>query len=103
MRKAQPTLARPTHPSSYRIFETAAIMMVSTSRITAKAKQATWAALLGEEKNKRTVRRRPKVKVVKEKSKKPEPRECIPGGLMKMETSNKTHHKNVMIAKKTVK
>ena len=62
-----------------------------------------WPALEGVEKNKRTVRRRPKVKVVKEKSKKPEPRECIPGGLMKMDTSNRTHQRNVMMEKNTVK
>jgi hypothetical protein len=40
---------------------------------------------------------------VYEKSKKPEPRECIPGGLTKIETSNRVHQRNVMMAKRTVK
>jgi len=47
--------------------------------------------------------RSPRVKVVYEKSKNPDPLECIPGGLTKMETSNRTHHKKVMMAKNTVK
>jgi hypothetical protein len=45
----------------------------------------------------------PRVRVVYEKSKNPDPLECIPGGLTKIDTNNKTHHKNVMMAKKTVK
>lgn len=103
MRKAQITLARPTHPSSKRILDTAAIMTVSTSKIKASTKHAIWAALDGEEKKRRTVKSRPKVRVVKEKSKNPEPRECIPGGLMKMDTKSSTHHRKVIMAKKTVK
>lgn len=46
---------------------------------------------------------RPRVKVVYEKSKKPEPLECMPGGETKIDTSSNTHHRNVMMANKTVK
>jgi len=43
------------------------------------------------------------VRVVKEKSKKPEPRECIMGGDTKIATRSSTHHTKVMRAKRTVK
>jgi hypothetical protein len=45
----------------------------------------------------------PVVIVVYEKSKKPDPRECIPGGLMKMATSKSTHHRKLRTRKRTVK
>jgi hypothetical protein len=61
------------------------------------------AALDGVEKNSRVTRRRPSVNVVYEKSKNPDPREFIPGGLTKMETSSKIHHRKVIIVKKVVK
>jgi hypothetical protein len=35
-------------------------------------------------------------RLVYEKSKKPEPRECMPGGLTKMLTRSSTHQKKVM-------
>jgi hypothetical protein len=63
----------------------------------------TCAAFDGEEKNNKTVSKTPRVSVVKETSKNPEPRECIPGGLMKMDTNNKTHQRKVMTVKRTVK
>ena len=66
-------------------------------------KHVTCAAFEGVEKKRSTIRRTPTVKVVKEKSKKPEPLECMPGGLTKMDTSNSTHHKKLIIAKRTVK
>ena len=41
----------------------------------------------------------PMVKVVKEKSKNPEPLELNRGGLTNMDTKRSTHHKNVMTRK----
>ena len=61
------------------------------------------AALDGVEKNRRTMSRTPRVRVVYEKSKKPEPRLCIPGGLTKIETSRSVHHRKVATVKMTVK
>jgi hypothetical protein len=78
-------------------------MIVSINRMTAMARQDTWPALDGVEKNKRLTRRVPRVRVVYEKSKKPEPRECIPGGLMKMDTNSRTHQRRVTMVKSTVK
>ena len=63
----------------------------------------TWAALDGDEKKSSMVIKSPRVKVVKEKSKNPEPRECIPGGLMKIDTNRSTHHRKLITAKRTVK
>jgi hypothetical protein len=45
----------------------------------------------------------PVVRVVKEKSKKPEPREDMWGGETKMDTSSNTHQKKVIMRNKTVK
>ncbi len=79
------------------------IKIVSTNKITATIKHVTCAALDGVEKNRRTTRSRPSVNVVYEKSKNPDPREYIPGGLTKMDTSNKTHQRKVMNTKNTLK
>lgn len=78
-------------------------MIISKTRTTAMTRHATCSAFEGVEKNRSRTSKRPSVKVVYEKSKKPEPRECIPGGLTKIETSSSTHHKKVRAAKKTVK
>jgi hypothetical protein len=77
--------------------------IVSINRMTEIARHVTWPALEGVEKNRRTIRSRPRAKVVNEKSKKPEPRECIPGGLMKIDTSNRAHQRKLMMVKSTVK
>ena len=71
--------------------------------MTERIKLDTCAAFDGVEKNSKRTKRRPNVNVVYEKSKNPEPRVFIPGGLMKIETSNKVHHRKVIIAKKVVK
>jgi hypothetical protein len=77
--------------------------IMSINRMTEMTRHVTWPALDGVEKNRRTIRSRPSVKVVNEKSKKPEPRVCIPGGLMKIETKSRTHQRKLMMAKSTVK
>jgi len=77
--------------------------IISINRITAMIKVVTCPALDGVAKNSRTTKRRPRVKVVYEKSKNPDPRECMPGGLTKMETSSRTHQRKVIIAKNVVK
>jgi hypothetical protein len=69
----------------------------------AMTKHVTCAALDGVEKKIRTRRRRPRVRVVYEKWKNPEPRECMVGGLIKIDTSKSTHQRVVTIEKKTVK
>jgi hypothetical protein len=66
-------------------------------------RHVTCAAFEGVAKNRRTMRRVAVVRVVYEKSKKPEPRECMPGGLMNMDTSSNTHHRKLITRKKTVK
>jgi len=76
---------------------------MSTNKITETIKHDTCAAFDGVEKNKRPIRRRPRVNVVYEKSKNPDPRECIPGGLTKIETKSKAHQRKVIIVKRTVK
>jgi len=67
------------------------------------SKHVTCAALEGVAKNKRIMRRSPRVSVEYEKSKNPDPRECIPGGLTKIDTSCNTHQKNVINVKSAVK
>lgn len=86
-----------------RILDIVRIKIMSVNKNTAITKHVTCAALDGVEKNRRSTKSRPSVKVVYEKSKKPEPRECIPGGLTKIDTNNKTHQRKVMTAKMTVK
>jgi hypothetical protein len=76
---------------------------MSINKITEMTSDVTWPALDGVEKKRSTTSSRPRVKVVNEKSKNPDPRECIPGGLMKIETNNKTHQRKVMMAKSTEK
>jgi hypothetical protein len=71
--------------------------------MTAMTKQVTCAALDGVEKKRRTTRSKPNVRVVYEKSKKPDPRACIPGGLTNIDTNNSTHQRKVKMEKKTVK
>jgi hypothetical protein len=103
MSRAQTTLAMPTQPSSTRSLGTATIRIMSINKITEMTSDATWPALDGVEKKRSTTSSKPRVKVVNEKSKNPDPRECIPGGLMKIETNNKTHQRKVMMAKSTEK
>ncbi len=78
-------------------------MIMSKRRNTEMMRHDTCAAFDGVEKNRRAMRRRPRAKVVNEKSKNPDPRECIPGGLMKIDTSSRTHHRKVITVNNTVK
>ena len=55
----------------------------------------------GTAKKMSATRRLPMVRVVKEKSKKPEPLELNFGGLTNIETNSNTHHKKVMTRKMT--
>jgi hypothetical protein len=103
MSNAHMTEAMPTQPSSIRILGTARIIIMSKIKTTAMTRHATCSAFEGVEKNNRTMSKRPSVKVVYEKSKKPEPRECIPGGLTNIDTSNRAHQRKVIMEKKTVK
>lgn len=57
----------------------------------------------GTEKNSMADRSAPAVRVVKEKSKKPDPRECIKGGLTKIDTRSSTHQRKVMTRKRIEK
>lgn len=82
---------------------TARIMITSKMRTTEIIRHVTCSALDGVAKNSSTMSRRPMANVVYEKSKKPEPRECIAGGLTKIETSSSTHHRKVITANRTVK
>jgi hypothetical protein len=77
--------------------------IISRSRIPAIRRHVNCAAFEGVEKKRRTIKRMPSDKVVYEKSKKPDPRECIPGGLTKMDTRSSTHQRKVTMVKKTVK
>ncbi len=60
-------------------------------------------ALDGEEKKRSETRSVPIVRVVYEKSKKPEPRECIIGGETNVETNNSNHQRKVTTRNRTVK
>jgi hypothetical protein len=77
--------------------------IILTSNMTAITRLVICAALDGAAKNRRTVRRYPAVRVVYEKSKNPDPRECMPGGLTKIETRSSAHQRKVMMRKNTVK
>jgi hypothetical protein len=77
-------------------------MIISISNTKAMMADETLMAFEGDEKKRRATRRFPTVKVVYEKSKKPDPRVCMPGGEMNIETSNKTHQRKVMTRKRTV-
>jgi hypothetical protein len=77
--------------------------IMSINKMTVMTKHVTCPALEGVEKNRRTIRRSPKVKVVYEKSKKQEPREYTPGGLTKIDTNSSTHQRKLMMVKSTVK
>lgn len=57
----------------------------------------------GPEKKIKQTSRLPKVKVVKAKSVKPDPRVFNPGGETKMETKRTTHQMKVMQVKRTVR
>lgn len=60
-------------------------------------------ALAGAIKKTRATRRFPMVRHVNAKSKKPLPRECIPGGEMKIEIRRSVHHKHEIMKKRMVK
>jgi hypothetical protein len=77
--------------------------IISTSNMAAITRLVTCTALEGAEKNRRTVARYPAVRVVYERSKNPDPRECMPGGLTKIATSSSTHQRKVIMRKNTVK
>ena len=79
------------------------MMMVSISKKAETTRLPTCIGLEGVEKKRIATRRLPRVRVVYEKSKKPEPRECIMGGLTKMETRSSTHQRKVIMAKRTEK
>jgi len=57
----------------------------------------------GAEKNNKATRRLPAVKVTKAKSKKPDPRVCIPGGETKIETRSNVHQTKLRKKKRNVK
>jgi hypothetical protein len=76
---------------------------MSTSKSTPITKHVICAALDGVAKNKRTISSKPRVSVEYEKSKNPDPRVCIPGGLTKMDTSCNTHQRKVIKVKNAVK
>lgn len=77
------------------------MMIMSISRNAAMMRLPTSIGLEGIEKNRIATRRLQSVRVVYEKSKKPEPRECIVGGLTKMDTRSNTHHRKLMMKKRT--
>jgi len=76
---------------------------MSTRRRKATMAASIRIALDGEEKKRSETRSIPTVRLVYEKSKKPEPRECIIGGETKAETNNRAHHMKVMARNRTVK
>lgn len=96
MTNAQTTDAMPTQPSSTLRRGTASMMTMSMNKKTASMILDTSSAFEGTAKNRIPTRRLPSVRVVKETSKKPEPRLCMPGGLTKIETNSMTHHTKVM-------
>lgn len=100
MSVAQTTDAMPTQPSSKRSRSVAAMIITSTRRKMARTKLGHSMPFEGTEKNRMAERSDPAVRVVKEKSKKPDPRECIIGGLMKIDTSRSTHQRKVMMRKR---
>ena len=60
-------------------------------------------AFAGDAKNSVATSKFPIVRQVYEKSKNPEPRECIPGGETNIETSSKTHHRKDITRNRMVK
>ena len=60
-------------------------------------------ALEGVEKKRMATSKLPRVRVVYEKSKKPEPRECIMGGLTKIETRRRVHQRKLIMRKRIQK
>ena len=86
MTTAQTTEAIPTQPSSRRIRGTASIRIMSTSRRAATMLPQIVMGLEGTAKKSKPSIRYPVASVVYEKAKKPEPRECINGGVTKMDT-----------------
>ena len=74
---------------------------MSIKRRTEIAMVSTPNGVEGTTKKSRATRMLPRVRVVKEKSKKPEPLECIFGGETKIETRSNTHHRKVMPRKST--
>jgi hypothetical protein len=75
--------------------------IISTNKTTATRAPPTCIALDGVAKKMMASRRFPRVRVVKEKSKKPDPLECMVGGLMNIDTSSRTHQRKVTIRKST--
>jgi hypothetical protein len=59
--------------------------------------------LEGAEKKRMATKRLPAVRVMYEKSKKPEPLVCRPGGETKMHTKSRTHQMKLMRKKRTVR
>jgi hypothetical protein len=74
-----------------------------TAKSTERAELHIVIGVEGIEKNSKATSKFPTVRVVKEKSKKPEPRLFIPGGLTKIEMSSTSHQKNVIPEKRRVK
>ena len=97
------TDAMPIHPSSTRSLGTARMMIISIRRKPETIRVRISIGLEGTVKNSMAMSRLPIVRVVYEKSKNPEPRECIIGGLTKMDTSRSTHQRKVMMMKRVEK
>jgi len=78
------------------------MMIMSIMRKIAMTADVTLMAFAGEAKNRTATMRFPIVRQVYEKSKKPDPRECIPGGDTNRETRSSTHQRKEMTRKRTV-
>lgn len=78
-------------------------MIISTAKKTAMMAVVIRRLLAGVTKKIVATKRLPMVKQVYAKSKKPEPRLCMPGGEMKIETSSRTHQRKEMMRNRMVR
>jgi hypothetical protein len=99
---SQTELAIPIQSSSCLVWRTAAITMMSTSKMMAMMTVIIRAARDGAAKERRMTIRFDSATLVKLKAKKVDPRACSPGGVTNVDTSSALHHNVVRMVRNTV-